>query len=589
MGMRHLLLAWLAVTAQTKGEIDDLATPQVFELPEPTLDRCTLECENGGYCEFVAEDDATLEKEAQRGDLIQKCICTPGYSGLGCEIKVNQCAEDNLCYNGMPCTHEDGSSSYRCDCALADRVSTFAGLMCRAPFTEYCTGRYESSSSTPFCTNGGKCKSSLIAAQVAPGNFTVNVQKQHLGCMCPPDFYGSHCELLKFDPSLLPEDKQGDDAIDGEGLEDDTDTAEEPEEGDNGPKTTKDAVSELLPSVHDDNIFDRGDSASTSQPGSTNWSAPPATDPVPSKNATSPVVAVLCALIGFWLVLVVFYVVRRCRQHMQKHKEMPGGARLSNTGFADDCPRENDIERQAQKKQDMVGYDKEFCPSATADSSSLVDDDALMLTGLALPAAVMNNRLDWNQCAGQRRWWWPWNIETKTTILEPRTAHSGPAQKHHRDECLPGRQREDITRIEPRVEREHLDHQVSGFDPPSAPSLWGSQAAAHYHQRIDDQWHTTSQSAYGRSYQPHDPVLLDNRLPERFAIVDLDNASYQSGYSSLGSLISSDQESDHGISVSGLDMYRSNDDYSSRSDEFSRLWAADESRAATFIPETTII
>jgi hypothetical protein len=92
-----------------------------------------------------------------------------------------------------------------CDCSVAEEVSRFAGLMCRNPYTEFCADKYDPKESTSFCTNGGKCKSSFISAQVAPGNTTINNEYRHLGCVCPKEFYGPHCELLKYDREQAPD------------------------------------------------------------------------------------------------------------------------------------------------------------------------------------------------------------------------------------------------------------------------------------------------------------------------------------------------------------------------------------------------
>lgn len=159
--------------------------------------QCTLSCENGGYCSYVATDIDVLTHEVQSGQLIQKCICQPGFGGLGCEIEVEECAvPERMCHNGLPCV-ETAAGDWKCDCNIADGVSSFAGSMCRKPYTEYCSGKFREADLT-FCTNGGKCKSDFIAAEVAPGNFSVNEHYQHLGCVCNSDFYGPHCEFLRY-------------------------------------------------------------------------------------------------------------------------------------------------------------------------------------------------------------------------------------------------------------------------------------------------------------------------------------------------------------------------------------------------------
>jgi hypothetical protein len=76
--------------------------------------------------------------------------------------------------------------------------------MCRRPYTEYCAKdlynakQEKQQPPTTFCTNGGKCRGSILAAQLAPRNTTVNELYQNLGCICPPEFYGPHCEILRY-------------------------------------------------------------------------------------------------------------------------------------------------------------------------------------------------------------------------------------------------------------------------------------------------------------------------------------------------------------------------------------------------------
>ncbi|GAX13010.1 hypothetical protein FisN_2Hh495 [Fistulifera solaris] len=131
--------------------------------------------------------------------MIEQCACDEGYGGAACDVPVEPCQSDGKCKNGRPCQRQRDTGEMVCDCSVAEEVSRFAGLMCRNPYTEYCADKYDPNESTSFCTNGGKCKSSFISAQVAPGNTTINNEYRHLGCVCPKEFYGPHCELLKYD------------------------------------------------------------------------------------------------------------------------------------------------------------------------------------------------------------------------------------------------------------------------------------------------------------------------------------------------------------------------------------------------------
>jgi hypothetical protein len=136
-------LLWIAVATA--------ALQTVASLPE-----CVLDCQNGGYCSYVAVDEAVLAKEAQTGKLVQKCVCRPGWGGTGCELVIEQCSfPKRKCHNGMPCSRDEVSGEYRCDCADAEKVGYFAGVMCRTPYTEYCGGSLAESTNYGFCTNGG--------------------------------------------------------------------------------------------------------------------------------------------------------------------------------------------------------------------------------------------------------------------------------------------------------------------------------------------------------------------------------------------------------------------------------------------------
>jgi hypothetical protein len=124
-----------------------------------SIPTCQLTCLNGGYCEYISSDEFTLFDIFARGGLIQNCICLPGYTGISCESKVEQCSVDMKCHNGVPCALNEKTGQQYCDCSVADAISTFAGKMCREPATSYCgQGDIKNRS---FCTNGGICQSNI--------------------------------------------------------------------------------------------------------------------------------------------------------------------------------------------------------------------------------------------------------------------------------------------------------------------------------------------------------------------------------------------------------------------------------------------
>lgn len=163
---------------------------------------CDMKCANDGYCSLIEGTVDELTHLAQSGKLITSCVCKPGYTGVACENIHQDCIlSEKKCSNGFPCrevnTDQNGTVDWKCDCALADSMSEFAGKMCRDPLTEYCSGKFDPHAPLSFCTNGGRCRGDFIGAQVDAGNTTVNAIYQHAGCLCPRDFYGPHCEFLK--------------------------------------------------------------------------------------------------------------------------------------------------------------------------------------------------------------------------------------------------------------------------------------------------------------------------------------------------------------------------------------------------------
>jgi len=180
---------------------------------------CDLECENRGQCQYGSLDPDVLASKARQGVLIQRCICGSDFAGVGCEISLE---------SQPGCSSSQNSNGAECDrCALADAVSMFAGAMCRQPFTEYCSGRYEDGATElSFCTNGGKCGSSIVPVataerqQLSSGPVSPETifdfskasfesmfedseafsdyTQVHAGCVCPRDFYGPHCEFLSY-------------------------------------------------------------------------------------------------------------------------------------------------------------------------------------------------------------------------------------------------------------------------------------------------------------------------------------------------------------------------------------------------------
>ena len=115
-----------------------------------------------------------LSQQAQSGHLIEYCICPTGFTGTVCEQVVEECSlPERKCRNGAPCT-QNAAGGWGCECSAADSISSFAGFQCRNMITEYCSGKYDPTAPVLFCTNGGRCEADFLAAQVAPGDTSLN-------------------------------------------------------------------------------------------------------------------------------------------------------------------------------------------------------------------------------------------------------------------------------------------------------------------------------------------------------------------------------------------------------------------------------
>ncbi|XP_017558317.2 protein crumbs homolog 2b [Pygocentrus nattereri] len=123
------------------------------------IDECeSMPCENGGSCE----------------DLINayQCICPSGFTGVLCEMNIDEC-ENEPCHNGATC--EDGIDEYNCHCPapVPDQLP-WGGHDCDIALTG-CVDH--------LCQNGATCLPSLHGDQ------------HKFSCMCPPGFYGEHCNI----------------------------------------------------------------------------------------------------------------------------------------------------------------------------------------------------------------------------------------------------------------------------------------------------------------------------------------------------------------------------------------------------------
>mmetsp|Transcript_11571 Transcript_11571/g.23730 ORF Transcript_11571/g.23730 Transcript_11571/m.23730 type:complete len:437 (-) Transcript_11571:263-1573(-) len=160
---------------------------------------CLINCENGGICEFVAEELRDLRYIAQSGGLIQRCRCPPGWGGVSCEIPTENCVlSTKTCeISKRPC--DKVGNQWTCHCHIAANVdSNFAAAVCKRGYTEYCSDYYDPEGPLYFCANGGKCMSDFLSAKESPGDLSARRKYMDAGCMCNENFHGERCEKLKF-------------------------------------------------------------------------------------------------------------------------------------------------------------------------------------------------------------------------------------------------------------------------------------------------------------------------------------------------------------------------------------------------------
>lgn len=108
---------------------------------------------------------------------IRLCSCRSGFTGLRCEININECAS-NPCANGSTCI--DRINDYTCTCPPG-----YTGRQCDKP-TDRCA-------SLP-CLNGGTC--------------TTGVQGQP-SCICPAQYSGLQCQSIDVPLTNTPSPNTG--------------------------------------------------------------------------------------------------------------------------------------------------------------------------------------------------------------------------------------------------------------------------------------------------------------------------------------------------------------------------------------------
>jgi len=181
---------------------------------------CTMECSNGGKCQFGINEEFEYEYEQNNNGkssdrFYQHCVCRKGFFGLGCENNIETyCGSDGKqCTHGGKCVDlytvgpnfmgsvnfgasiQTSEERYVCDCSQKQTsVAAYAGRYCEVKSTSICMDSQTDFNGKQFCTNYGNCD------EYKKGLFT---------CECPAGYHGDHCEFSAGgDEPIVPEEKQ---------------------------------------------------------------------------------------------------------------------------------------------------------------------------------------------------------------------------------------------------------------------------------------------------------------------------------------------------------------------------------------------
>jgi hypothetical protein len=162
--------------------------------------KCNLHCLNDGECQIGKADFSahptkfhgiSLEMYINNEQNGYHCHCRPGYTGLRCGIKYQDCSDaGHACYNGGRCilglSDIYGNDQLFCDCSTAidENGTKYVGKYCEIPQTLFCE-----ESGTFFCVNGGQCRPDYGNHPISP-------------CICGSEYDGPHCE---FEAGAVPE------------------------------------------------------------------------------------------------------------------------------------------------------------------------------------------------------------------------------------------------------------------------------------------------------------------------------------------------------------------------------------------------
>uniref|UniRef100_A0A8D0GC18 Sushi, von Willebrand factor type A, EGF and pentraxin domain containing 1 n=1 Tax=Sphenodon punctatus TaxID=8508 RepID=A0A8D0GC18_SPHPU len=168
-----------------------------YEASSQVFHECFLEpCHNSGTC-----------KQLGSGYI---CLCPPGYTGLKCEMEIDECKSspclnNGICKDGFHCKCLPGFTGVLCDKNINEclRRPCKNGATCKDGINSFrcqCVTGYTG----PHCeVNINECESNPCLNQAT----CVDALNSYI-CKCPPGFSGSRCETGTQDQNLAVPSEQ---------------------------------------------------------------------------------------------------------------------------------------------------------------------------------------------------------------------------------------------------------------------------------------------------------------------------------------------------------------------------------------------